>query len=88
MRTYYFDIKDGVPIRDRTGLELPRPLVRSSIARRLRRDPRISDCSFSIVVIDESGAEVHREPVYLGGPQAGAAWSARALGIGYPGSEH
>jgi hypothetical protein len=43
------------------------------LARRLRRDPRISDRSFSIVVIDGLGAEVHREPVYLGGPRAGAA---------------
>jgi len=77
MRTYYFDMKDGVPIRDRTGLEFATTggAIEHSkeLARRLRRDPRIRDRSFSIVVIDESGAEVHREPVYPDGPQAGAA---------------
>jgi hypothetical protein len=68
---------EGVPIRDRTGLEFATTggAIEHSkeLARRLRRDPRIRDRSFSIVVIDESGAEVHREPVYLDGPQAGAA---------------
>jgi hypothetical protein len=69
-------MKDGVPIRDRTGLEFATTAGAiehsKELARRLRRDPRISDRSFSIVVIDESGAEVHREPVYLGGPHADA----------------
>jgi hypothetical protein len=76
MRTYYFDMKDGIPIRDRTGLEFATTggAIEHSkeLAKRLRHDPRIEDRSFSIVVIDESGAEVHREPVYPGGPQAGA----------------
>jgi Domain of unknown function (DUF6894) len=53
---------------DRTGLEFATTgdAIEHSkeLARRLRRDPRISDRSFSIVVIDESGAEVHCEPVY------------------------
>jgi len=43
------------------------------LARRLRREPRIRDHSFSVVEIGESDAEVHREPVYLDRPQAGAA---------------
>jgi hypothetical protein len=34
------------------------------LARRVRRDPRITDRSLSIVVIDESGEAVHREPVH------------------------
>jgi len=68
MRTYYFDMKDGIPTRDRTGLEFA--TVTGAIdhsrdlARRLRHDPRITDRRLSIVIVDESGAEIHREPVY------------------------
>ena len=68
MRTYYFDVIDGVPIRDRHGLEF---LATSGaiehskdLARRIRADPRCKGSSLSIVVLDESGTEIHREPVY------------------------
>ena len=68
MRTYYFDLKDGVPTRDRTGLEFATTggAIEHSkeLARRLRRDPRITNRALSIVVIDESGAAIHREPVH------------------------
>ncbi len=68
MRTYYFDMKDGLPTRDRTGLEFATAggAIEHSknLARRLRHDPRITDPTLSIVVIDESGAEIHREPVH------------------------
>ena len=67
MRTYYFDMRDGIPIRDRKGLEFPTPggaIEHSkSLARQLRDDPRSSGRAFSIVVIDQSGAEIHRELV-------------------------
>lgn len=68
MRTYYFDVKDGVPTRDRKGLKFPNAVGAiehsKELARLLRHDPRLKDRSLSIVVVDESGAEVHREPVY------------------------
>ena len=68
MRTYYFDMKDGVPTRDRTGLTfttIDAAIEHSrELARRLRRDPRITDRSLAIIVIDESGAAIHREPVH------------------------
>jgi hypothetical protein len=68
MKTYYFDMKDGVPSRDRTGLEFATSggAIEHSreLARRLRHDPRITDPTLSIVVIDESGAAIHREPVH------------------------
>lgn len=73
MRTYYFDMQDGIPTRDRTGLEFA--TVAGAIehsrelARRLCHDPRITDRKLSIIVIDESGSEIHREPVYLAGAQ-------------------
>ncbi len=34
------------------------------VARRLRNEPRLKDPELSIVVIDKSGSEIHREPVY------------------------
>lgn len=68
MRTYYFDMKDGVPTRDRMGIEFPSAggaIAHSKeLARRLRNEPRLKDPTLAIVVVDESGAEVHREAVY------------------------
>ena len=68
MRTYYFDIRDGLPTRGKTGLEFATTggAIEHSreLARRLRRDPRITDRTLSIVVVDEAGAAIHREPVH------------------------
>jgi hypothetical protein len=68
MRTYYFHVKDGVPARDRQGLEFPTSsgAIEHSreLARRLRHEPRIRAHPLSIVVVDESGAEIHREQVH------------------------
>lgn len=67
MRTYYFDKKDGVPVRDPQGIEFPtmRAAIEHSrtLATELRTD-RPSDKDLYISVIDETGAEVHREPVH------------------------
>jgi len=77
MRTYYFDMKDGIPTRDRTGLEFA--TVAGAIehsrdlARRLRHDPRITDRKLSIVIVDDAGAEIHREPVYPAAAKVGIA---------------
>jgi hypothetical protein len=68
MRTYYFDLKDGVPTRDRRGIEFASAggAIEHSkeLAERLRNDTRLQDPELAIVVVDESGAEVHREAVY------------------------
>jgi hypothetical protein len=76
MRTYYFDMKDGIPTRDRTGIEF---LTTSGaiehsrqLARLLRQDSRVKDAALSIVV-DESGTEIHREPVYASTPELGVS---------------
>lgn len=67
MRTYYFDMRDGIPVRDRKGLEFPTAggAIEHSknLARQMRDDPRAGGRAFSIVVIDQSGAEIHREQV-------------------------
>jgi hypothetical protein len=74
MRTFYFEMKDARPIRDRNGLEFSTTgdAIKHSreLARRLRHDPRIRDRALSIVVIDEAGVEIHREPVYPAAPGA------------------
>jgi hypothetical protein len=68
MRTYYFDTRDGIPTRDRRGIEFPTAAGAiehsKELARRLRSDHRLKDPGLSIAVVDESGAEIHREPVY------------------------
>lgn len=68
MRTYYFDMKDTIPTRDRGGLEFATHAgaIEHSrdLARRLRHDPRITDRRLSVIVVDESGTEIHCEPVY------------------------
>ncbi|WP_428120942.1 DUF6894 family protein [Bradyrhizobium sp.] len=75
MRTFYFDIQDGVPSRDRRGLEFPLTSLAiehsKELARRLRDDPRRKDPALSVVVLNEDGAEVHREPVYPDPPTLG-----------------
>ena len=77
MRTYYFDIKDGVPVRDRRGLELATvsaAIEHSKIlASRLRDDSGPGDSALSIVVVDESGTQIHREPVFPEAPSLGMA---------------
>lgn len=68
MRTYYFDMRDGIPTRDRQGIEFASAggAIEHSkeLALRLRNDSRLGDAKLAIVVVDESGAEIHREPVY------------------------
>lgn len=68
MHTYYFDMKDGVPVRDRTGVELVSDGAAIAHSKQLADKVRIErpagDPDLRIVVIDESGREVHREQVY------------------------
>jgi hypothetical protein len=68
VRTYFFDIKDGVPLRHQGGAQFPTLAAAiehsKEMARRLRGDPRASDPQLYVSVIDESGAELHREQVY------------------------
>ena len=70
MRTYYFDLKDGVPVRDRGGLQFPSVAAAIEhgrhLAQQLRGHPRVDDPDLYISIIDESGTEVHREKVYAG----------------------
>lgn len=68
MRTYFFDMNDSTPTRNRDGLEFATHAGAiehcRDLAGRLRRDPRITNPGLSVIVVDESGTEIHSEPVY------------------------
>lgn len=68
MKTYYFDMQDGVPVRDRLGLEfrMDSQAIEYSkeLARRFSHEHPVKHDRLSIVVLNESGTEIHREAVY------------------------
>jgi hypothetical protein len=68
MPTYYFDMKDGVPVRDWMGLDFQvdsQAIDHSkAIARRFSHEHPTRDRQLCIIVLNETGTEIHREPVY------------------------
>ena len=63
---FYFDVKDGVPVRDKIGREFEhvceaiafsREFAHSLRAKGLRHDTLVS-------VINENGSQIHEERVY------------------------
>lgn len=70
MPIYYFDMKDGLPVRDKSGLELVSDgaaIAHSkSLADQVRSAKPKGHPDLRIVVLDESGREVHREQIYPG----------------------
>jgi hypothetical protein len=67
MRTFYFDMKDGIPVGDRVGLQFSTAggAIEHSkqLARRFSHEHPLGDHDLAIVVIDESSNEIHRERV-------------------------
>ncbi|WP_454627668.1 DUF6894 family protein [Bradyrhizobium cenepequi] len=67
MQTFYFDRKDGVPIRDRIGKQFQSDAeaieYSKTLAAHFRKEAR-TESGLAIVVISESGHEIHREPVH------------------------
>ena len=68
MRRYYFDLKDGHPKLDATGADFATSTdaIQHSrqLAQELRNDARMSDPDLQVLVINENGAEIHREVVF------------------------
>jgi hypothetical protein len=68
MRRYYFDLKDGRPTRDTTGADFATSIdaIQHSreLAEKLRNDASMSDPELQVLVINENGAEIHREMVF------------------------
>ncbi len=67
MRIYYFDIKDGVPLRDKHGLQFASAAeaIKHSkdLAQRIRNDRRAGAADYYVAVVDDSGAEIYREMI-------------------------
>jgi hypothetical protein len=68
MQTFYFDINDGVPIRDRIGMQfvLNSEAIEHSkiLAARFRHEHIHNEPDLMICVLDGSEREIHREPVH------------------------
>jgi hypothetical protein len=61
-------MKDGVPVKDRVGLQFATAAGAiehsKELARRFSHEHPLRDRDLAIAVIDESGSEVHWEQVY------------------------
>lgn len=67
MQTFYFDTKDGVPVRDRIGKQFQLNSEAIEYSKKLAeryRNERHAEPDLVVVVLDESGREVHRQRVY------------------------
>ena len=61
-------MKDGVPVKDRVGVQFPTAassIERSKqLARPLSHEHLVKDPNLAIMVVDDSGGELHRVQVY------------------------
>ena len=71
MQTFFFDMKDGVPLRDRIGIEFDTNLEAiehsQALARHFRDDSLTDDQDLEISVVNALGREIHREFVHRDG---------------------
>jgi hypothetical protein len=67
VRTYFFDTKDGVTVRDRLGVSfnLDSEAIEHSkmLASKIRLKGPIKEADLRICVVNESGREIHVELV-------------------------
>jgi hypothetical protein len=72
MQTFFFDMKDGVPLRDRVGIEFNTNLEAiehsQRLARHFRDDSLTDDQDLEISVVNAVGREIHREFVHRDEP--------------------
>jgi hypothetical protein len=68
VQTFFFDMKDGVPLRDRVGIEFNTNLEAiehsQMLARHFRDDSLTDDPDLEISVVNAIGREIHREFVH------------------------
>jgi hypothetical protein len=68
MQTFFFDMKDGVPHRDRIGIVFGsniEAIEHSKVLAKHFRDGSLSyDRELEISVVNESGREIHREHIH------------------------
>ena len=68
MRKFFFDMKDGVPMRDRVGLEFNTNAEAIKHCKEIAQDFRDKslrdDQDLEILVVNDGGREIHREFVH------------------------
>jgi hypothetical protein len=66
LQTFYFDMKDGVPIRIGKRFTLNAEAIDHSkrLAARFRNESGHDEPDLTICVLDELGREIHRELVH------------------------
>jgi hypothetical protein len=68
MQVFFFDMKDGIPLRDRVGAEFGSNVEAIAHSRQLAqhfRDDSLSyDRDLEISVVNELGREIHREHIH------------------------
>jgi hypothetical protein len=68
MQTFFFDMKDGVPLRDRIGVEFDTNVeaIEHSrvLAQHFRDESLRDDQDLEISVVNAQGREIHREFVH------------------------
>jgi hypothetical protein len=68
MQTFFFDMKDGVPLRDRAGIEFrtnAEAIVHcKELAQHIRDGSLRDDHDLEISVVNSTGREIHREFVH------------------------
>jgi hypothetical protein len=68
MRKFFFDMKDGVPMRDRVGIEFNTNAEAikhcKEIAQDFRDNSLRDDQDLEILVVNDGGREIYREFVH------------------------
>ena len=68
MRKFFFDIKDGVPFRDRIGIDFNGNFEAiaqcKELAQHFRDESLRDDQDLEITVVNAAGREIHREFVH------------------------
>ena len=68
MQLFFFDMKDGVPLRDRVGVEFDTNADAIAhcevIAQHFRDESLRNDKDLEISVVNASGREIHRQFVH------------------------
>jgi hypothetical protein len=68
MQKFFFDMKDGVPLRDRIGIDFKSNADAidhcKELAQHFRDDSLRDDQDLEISVVNASGREIHREYVH------------------------
>jgi hypothetical protein len=68
MQKFFFDMKDGVPLRDRVGIEFMTSAEATvhckELAQHFRDDSLTDDQDLEISVVNSLGREIHREFIH------------------------